>query len=84
MCLRSANAQLIRIFKLFLNLYQNLPAQDNGHALKRAGNRQKPEPATRYRQIDQQETLMGKLGLSLIGFLLLAIAVGLLGTISPY
>ncbi|RMU53502.1 MULTISPECIES: hypothetical protein [Pseudomonas syringae group] len=48
------------------------------------GNRQKPEPAARYRQISQQETLMGKLGLSLIGFLLLAIAVGLLGTISPY
>ncbi|KPB49928.1 hypothetical protein ALQ48_03710 [Pseudomonas coronafaciens pv. zizaniae] len=32
----------------------------------------------------QQERLMGKLGLSLIGFLLLAIGVGLLGTISPY
>ncbi|RMO77374.1 hypothetical protein ALQ34_103627 [Pseudomonas syringae pv. maculicola] len=40
-CLRSAHVQLIRIFKLFLNLYQNLPAQDNGNAFKRAG--QPPE-----------------------------------------
>ncbi|MFA0994535.1 MULTISPECIES: hypothetical protein [Pseudomonas syringae group] len=82
--MRSAHAQLIRILKLFLNLYQNLPAHDNGNALNAQDNREKPEPAARYRQISQQETLMGKLGLSLIGFLLLAIAVGLLGTISPY
>ncbi|MCH5527673.1 hypothetical protein [Pseudomonas syringae] len=76
--------QLIRIFKPFLNLYQNLSEDDNGSAFKRAGSPPKATPAARYRQIDQQETLMGKLGLSLIGFLLLAIAVGLLGTISPY
>lgn len=69
---------------MFLNLYQNLSEHHNGSAFKRAGQPPEAIPAARYRQIDQQETLMGKLGLSLIGFLLLAIAVGLLGTISPY
>ncbi|EPM57005.1 hypothetical protein A262_13866, partial [Pseudomonas syringae pv. actinidiae ICMP 19073] len=32
--MRSAHVQLIRIFKPFLNLYQNLPAHDNGNAFK--------------------------------------------------
>ncbi|MFH7439363.1 hypothetical protein RA269_28245, partial [Pseudomonas syringae pv. tagetis] len=37
-----------------------------------------------YRDIDQQETLSGHVGVSMLGVLLLAIAVGFLGPISPY
>ncbi|MGN2430085.1 hypothetical protein [Pseudomonas syringae] len=55
-----------------------MAAHSNAHA-----DRQSLAPAA-CDMADQQEILMGKLGLSLIGFLLLAIAVGLLGTISPY
>jgi hypothetical protein len=60
---------LIRFFNCFLNLYQTPSGLDNGAVI----------PHT----LNGLEAFMGKLALYLLGFLALAIGVGLLGTISP-
>jgi hypothetical protein len=61
---------LIRFFNCFLNLYQTSSGLDNG-------------AVTPHHTLNRLEAFMGKLALYLLGFLALAIGVGLLGTISP-
>ncbi|RRV10597.1 hypothetical protein EGJ27_03000 [Pseudomonas sp. v388] len=70
-----ARCHLLRIFRRFLNLYRISPCPDNDRV----------SPRCRSAALEpDQEVFMGKLALCLLGFLALAIGVGLLGTISPY